>query len=149
MISLRAWLERFPAQVRLFVALLAMLSFVAPTWHICSMGGHVMARNNDATAMAGMNHIAFEKSKSGALICFCAAKPHPTKPASPFQARGRMSMAHDANCLALLLAAMPALLVSASHLEVVSQITFRAFSLHREFPVREFIRTFCGRGPPV
>ncbi len=146
MISLRVWLERFPSQVRLVVALLSMLSFVAPTWHVCSLGGHI---GEHGAAMSGMNHTSFEQSKSGALICFCAPKPQPEKPASPFAFSAHMSHDHDANCLALLLAAMPALLVSPSQLEVVAQSPFRVFSMRREFPTREFIRTFCGRGPPV
>lgn len=148
MISLRVWLDRFPSQVRFCVALLAMLSLVAPTWHVCSMGGHVMSHSGDVTTMAGMKHFDFQKSKSGTLICFCAAT-HPEKPASPFHLNGRMVMEHDANCLALMLSAMPALLVSPAQLQVVSRVSFRVFSSRCEFPDREFIRTFCGRGPPV
>lgn len=145
MISLRVWLDRFPSQVRLLVALLSMLAFVAPTWHVC-LGGHVRGHG---PAMAGMKHTPFARSKSGALVCFCAAKPAPEKPVSASHVNGRMSMSHDANCLALMLAGMPALLASASHLEVVSQLSLQVFSTRREFPAREFIRTFRGRGPPV
>lgn len=147
MISLRVWLERFPWQARFCLALLAMLSFVAPTWHVCSLGGHVM--EHGGAPMAGMNHIAFEKSKSGALICFCAAKPREQKLATPLHLNSHTHSSHDANCLALMLCAMPALLVSPSHLEVVFRASFRAFSMRREFPARQFIRTFCGRGPPM
>ncbi len=146
MISLRVWLERFPSQVRLLVALLSLLSFVAPTWHVCSMGGHVMEQG---AAMAGMNHGAFARSKSGALICFCAAKHEPDPAASPFHLSGRMSHSHGADCLALLLAAMPALLASSSRWEVVSRLSFQVFSFRREFPARQFINPFRGRGPPV
>jgi hypothetical protein len=146
MISLRVWLDRFPSQVRLLVALLSMLAFVAPTWHVC-LGGHV--REHGAATMVGMNHTPFARSKSGALVCFCAAKPAPEKPVSASHVNGRMSMSHGPNCLALMLAGMPALLASTSHLEVVSRLSFQVFSTRREFPAREFIRTFCGRGPPV
>lgn len=143
MISLRVWLDRFPSQVRLLVALLSMLAFVAPTWHVC-LGEHVMGHG---PAMAGMKHTPFARSKSGALICFCAAKHSPEKPACAFHTSE--SMSHGPNCLALMLAGMPALLASASHLEVVSRLSFQVFSMRREFPAREFIRTFRGRGPPV
>lgn len=149
MISLRVWLERFPYQVRFCIALLAMLSFVAPTWHVCSLGGHVMESDGGAQRMAGMNHIAFEQSKSGALICFCAAKPREQKPATPLHTSHHTHEKHDANCLALILCAMPALLVSSFRLPVVSGVSFRLFSPRRESAARQFIRTFCGRGPPV
>jgi len=148
MISLRAWVERFPSQVRLFVAMLAMLSFVAPTWHVCSMGGHVMSMSEGASHdMAGMTHAKFQRTASGALLCFCAAHTAPPKPTTPFRLDGRM--VHNADCLALMLAAMSATLVSPTSLEQVSTLHFSAFTVRREFPTRQFVRTFCGRGPPV
>jgi len=148
MLSLRAWVERFPSQVRLFVALLAMLSFVAPTWHVCSMGGHVMSMSeSSAHEMAGMTHAKFQRTTSGALLCFCAAHLAPPKPTTPSHLDGRM--AHNADCLALMLAAMSATLASPVSVGRSSLISSSVFLCNREFPIRQFIRTFCGRGPPV
>jgi len=148
MLSLRAWLERFPSQVRLFVAMLALLSFAAPTWHVCSMGGHVLSMSEGAPHdMAGMPHAKFARTPSGALLCFCAAHSAPPKRTTPFRLDGRMT--HNADCLAALLAAMSATLASPASIERVSTLSFSAFAQTREFPTREFIRTFCGRGPPV
>jgi len=148
MLSLRAWVERFPSQVRLFVATLAMLSFVAPTWHVCSMGGHVMSMSDGAShEMAGMTHTKFQRTASGALLCFCVAHNAPPKPTTAFRLNGRM--VHNADCLALMLATMSATLASPISIERNSLLQFSAFAQRREFPTREFIRTFCGRGPPV
>ena len=153
MLSPRLWLERFPLQLRLFVSLLAVLSFVAPTWHVCSLGGHAMsmagAGSHEMPSHQAMRARAFLHAPNGALICFCA--PHKQRadpaPTSKFALNGRMS--HDASCLALLLSAMPALAASPFESPFVSRLSFAAwFPARREFPARELIRTFSGRGPP-
>ncbi|RYG56307.1 hypothetical protein EON80_29510 [bacterium] len=154
MLSPRYWLERFPFQLRLFVAMLTVLSFVAPTWHVCSLGGHAMPMAGAHSAGQMGNHVmighrSFIRSASGALICFCApthrSEKFPVK--SKFVVNGRMT--HDASCLALLLSAMPALAVSPFENVSITRISFPAwFPAQREFPVRELIRTFSGRGPP-
>ncbi|BCM88656.1 hypothetical protein IAD21_00497 [Abditibacteriota bacterium] len=151
MLSPRAWLEHYPRQLRLFVALLMLLSFVAPTWHVCSLGGHVMDMAHPLGAMAGMKHREpFARSASGALICFCAPRHRSDKFPVPVKAQLNGRMMHDASCLALLLSAMPALAVSPFQRLQVSFVSFPAwFPTRRDFPARELIRTFSGRGPPV
>ena len=153
MLSPRYWLERYPHQLRLFVALLTVLSFVAPTWHVCSLGGHAMsmadANTHEMPSHDAMKARTFQRSPSGALICFCAPRAQHTKTSAPskFALDGRM--VHDASCLALLLSAMPALAMSSSLNTFIARVSFPPwFPAHREFPVRELIRTFSGRGPP-
>lgn len=152
MLSPRLWLERFPLQLRLFVALLTVLSFVAPTWHVCSLGGHAMemaAGTHEMPSHGAMKPLSFQRAPGGALICFCAPrnKDSHSAPASKFAFNGRMT--HDVSCLALLLSSMPALAVQPFASPLGSRISFPVwFPAHREFPVRELIRTFSGRGPP-
>ena len=150
MLSPRVWLERFPFQLRLFVALLTVLSFVAPTWHVCSLGGHVMEMTHPMSAMTGMKHgQEFQKSASGALICFCAPKHRSDKFPVLVKATLNGRMAHDASCLALMLSAMPALAIAPFVSTDTFPMSFRMwFPARRDFPARELIRTFSGRGPP-
>lgn len=150
MLSPRVWLERFPVQLRLLVALLTVLSFVAPTWHVCSMGGHVMEMAHPMSATSGMEHEkVFSKSTSGALICFCAPPHRSQKFPVPVKMAFNGRMAHDASCLALLLSAMPALSVPPFEVGYTTPISFRLWlPARRDFPIRELIRTFSGRGPP-
>ena len=149
MLSPRCWLEQNPRQLRLFVALLTLFSFVAPTWHICSLGGHASSMSAPH-AMGNMAHgETFERSASGAVICFCP--PHERDEKFPvetaFQLNARMT--HDASCLALLLGSMPALLASPLGDFSLSRLSFALwFPALREFPARELIRTFSSRGPP-
>jgi hypothetical protein len=152
MLSPHVWLERHPYLLRSFVALLVMVSFVAPTWHVCSMGGHVMEMTSEHSGMSGMAHAStakFLQSASGALICYCAPthrdEKFPVK--SKFVLNGRMT--HDSSCLAMLLSGMPTVAaVSVLKLQVLFVNFSLWFPLRRDFPARELIRTFSGRGPP-
>ena len=149
MLSPRFLREHYPRQLRLFVALLTLLSLVAPTWHVCSLGGHVGDMTHMA-AMANMKHReTFARSASGALICFCAPTHRGDKFPVDVKAKLNGHMTHDASCLALLLSAMPALAVSAVQDLPVAFVQFSLwFPTRRDFPARELIRTFSGRGPP-
>lgn len=150
MLSPRVWLERFPLQLRFLVALLTVFSFVAPTWHVCSLGGHVMEMTHSGAAMAGMSHSkSFQRSASGALICFCAPKHRGDKFPTLVKATLNGRMAHDASCLALMLSSMPALAIAPFENFSVSLLSFQVWHpSRREFPLRELIRTFSQRGPP-
>ncbi len=146
MLSPRVWLERFPRQLRFLVAFLAMLSFVAPTWHVCSLGGHVTEMSHHDGAM---KHEVFPVSKSGAVICFCPPKHRDEKFPVDSRFGVRSNMTHDASCLALLLGSMPALLASPLEEMSVWRISFPLwFPTQRDEPTRERIRTFSSRGPP-
>ena len=149
MLSGRAWFERFPRQLRRFVALLAMLSLVAPSWHICSLGGHAASMNHSAGKRM-IHGMQFPRSASGAFICYCRPRIHADhSDTSKFHFSARMTMEHDPSCLAALLGAMPALLASPVRLSHVTTLLVAAFAIRRDFPARQFIRTICGRGPPV
>ena len=150
MLSPRVWLERFPLQLRFFVALLTAFSFVAPTWHVCSLGGHVIEMTHSDATMADMKHDqSFQRSASGALICFCAPKHRSDKFPVHVKAMLGGRMAHDASCLALMLSAMPALAVAPFENFSTSLLSFQPWHpSRREFPLRELIRTFSQRGPP-
>ncbi len=147
MLSGRSWFERFPRQLRFFVAMLALLSFVAPTWHICELGGHA-----HATCDAAHHEPRLLRSASGAPICFCA--PHPegssqSAPTARFHFAAHSPMAHDAQCLALLLRAMPGVLVSPTHLARLATLVAVPCAARRDFAARRFARAFSNRGPPV
>lgn len=93
---------------------------------------------------------SYIRSATGALVCFCAPThreekfPHKSK----FVVNGHMT--HDDSCLALLLSAMPALAVSPFESPAIVRVSFATwFPARREFPTRELIRTFSGRGPPL
>ncbi len=92
----------------------------------------------------------FQRSTSGAFICFCAPRHRNDKFPVSVKAKLNGRMMHDATCLALLLSAMPAVAVSPTETLSIAHVSFPAwFPAQREFPARELIRTFSGRGPPV
>jgi len=99
---LRQLLHPGPRATRFFVIALALLQLVAPTWHVCALGGHLAAHSK-------MAHHGALRVAAGApnrpLICFCAPHQKPLDPQTP-RLDGVLSANH-ATCLALLLQTMP------------------------------------------
>jgi hypothetical protein len=120
--------EYSPA-ARVLLALLALLQLIAPTWHVCEMGGGSCCPSNVQTAMAHCERrtatasspphcskcLEAEATQDGA-ITFVAGAPHP-----PFAG----------NCLAKLLLGMPWQSVAAQQL-------FFTARFHIAFAAREY-----------
>lgn len=148
MLSFRRALQLWPRPIRFFVLALALLQFVAPTWHVCQLGGHVMARG----AARAMHHGATPSVETQAkanqpLICFCAPRPKPIDPKTPLL--NGISHANHATCLALLLQTLPGATVTPPAI-FRDVATFRAdFIARREIaPQIALLRRFRGRAPP-
>lgn len=136
---------------RFLVVLLALLQVVAPTWHVCDMGGHCasMARH------AGGHHEDYaEGSSNGPLrpfVCACAGDPttHPV-PANWPKWEEHYSGHDDPFCLARLLQTMPATAVAGMPPLVVRFASLPA-EYHETFTVapQTFPLRSPARGPPV
>lgn len=133
-----------PRATRFFVLALVLLQFVAPTWHICALGGHVSAHN--ATAHHGAAPVV-KGAPNAPLICFCAPHVKPLDPRTP-RLDGLVSLDHR-TCLALLLQTLPAQVAAPVALfderDLISaRFDSPAFQqTHRAAP-----RRFRGRAPP-
>lgn len=150
MLSFRHILQRWPRQARFFVLALALLQFVAPTWHVCEMGGHVMA-GGDMSSHAGMA-VAATAAPTGPqrpLICYCAAKPsHHTDSDAPHFSPTLNSQ--HATCLALLLQSMPGHFTAGPALFTFSVAFVKLSAARPELsPSTAFLSHFRGRAPPL
>ena len=104
-LSPRAWLAQWPRRLQLFVVALLLLGSVAQSWHVCAMGGHVMA--GEAETHHGAKKFAVLTNADGTpgpVVCACAHEDELVG-ISAFAAH---PAAHGhATCLALLLQTMP------------------------------------------
>ncbi len=150
--------------LRFFVVALALLQLVAPTWHICAMGGHVAGHSAGHSAGHGANHdsasgsgaailAALAESPAQAnrpLICVCAPHEKPQTPPDPRAPRfeGRADASH-ATCLAMLLQTMPAQLGAPPRLPRSQSLVVAAFvASFYGAPSVAAPRRFLGRAPP-
>lgn len=146
---MRYFLQRWPRSARFFVLMLALLQFVAPTWHVCEMGGHVMSHGDPAShaAMAAQAAPAQDGPRQ-ALVCYCAPKEsHQADPDTP-----KLSAAPDSHhptCLALLLQTMPGDFAAAPALFSISVSFFAPHVTSEEFPAIAVLRHYRGRAPPL
>lgn len=111
-LSPRDWLAQWPRRLQLFAAALLLLASVAQSWHVCALGGHVMAGHEMSveTSSHGGGH-GTKKFKvlynadgtPGPVICECAHEGQP--PGNAFAARP--DAPSHVTCLALLLQTMP------------------------------------------
>lgn len=155
-LSLRAALERWPRQLRFFVLMLALLTWVAPTWHVCELGGHVMSCASDSSS-GSSHHGEYQQAETkrsgerGPLICYCDPREGESKSSEhhgPVLTASPSEGAHN-TCLALLLQGMPAVVAHSTVLthEFISQpIEFEAHT--QSFSPRH-IHFARGRAPPV
>lgn len=142
-----------PLSLRLLVVLLALVQFVAPTWHICSMGGHVMSMS-ETSGMGSHEGMApaAEANEDGpprALICYCAPKSHDENPNGP---KLFPASSHDehATCLALLLQNMPGAVATVPALVLPSTLIEARFQVrHETSPTLAILSRFRGRAPPL
>lgn len=96
--SPRRWLEKWPLRLRALVLVLGLLLFVAPSWHVCALGGHAL-------------HCS-EHSGDGALrpvICYCRADlgSESARYAKAWPVKLAESPQNAPFCLARLLQTMP------------------------------------------
>lgn len=130
-----------PRATRFFVMALALLQFVAPTWHICALGGH--------TAKRGAAHHRAKPAlpANQPLICFCPAPQKPLDLNTP-----RLNgVSHDdhATCLALLLQIMPG--QTGALVEIFDSRSIGGVMFDADFqsaPPLAAPRRFLGRAPP-
>jgi hypothetical protein len=145
-----------PLSLRLLVVLLAFVQFIAPTWHVCEMGGHVMAMRPGASmAHHGDTDAAQAKQASAdgpmqPLICYCAPKPkHQENPNWP---KLTPVVSHDEHvtCLALLLQTMPgAVAAPATLLRIGAPVEFSWQARPLTSPSFSPLPRFRGRAPPL
>jgi len=90
-------------RARFLVAILALIQFIAPTWHVCEMGGSSCCPPKTGAAK---QHCA----RPSTPAADAAAKPHcakcPQAAATSFQLENTPAP-HGENCLAKLLLGMP------------------------------------------
>jgi hypothetical protein len=141
-----------PLTLRLLVVLLAFVQFIAPTWHVCEMGGHVMSMRPGA-AMAAHHGEATQTKEDGPqqpLICYCAPKPkHQENPNWP---KLTPVVSHDEHvtCLALLLQTMPgAVAAPATLVRLGAPVQFFWQAKSQTSPSFAFLPRFRGRAPPL
>lgn len=116
------WLHSGAA--RWWALLLCVWVALAPAWHVCEMGGHVMA--SGAATHGAMTHgltthgassieaallasAADNSAVERPLICYCAPRPHSASVSSSvsrFQVAA-VPLHHAMTCLAMLLQSMP------------------------------------------
>ncbi len=167
--GLQLWLQLWPRSARFFVLALALLQFVAPTWHVCEMGGHVAARHNSGgvtgthhenaaksatlIALQAAPHNQDETATRKPLICFCVREEHAPKETAPNPNAPHLENApHSghATCLALLLQSMPGAVTASPALIRQSVVRCESFvARHESAPQIAILRRFRGRAPPV
>lgn len=147
-------LQLWPRPTRFFVLALALLQFVAPTWHVCEMGGHVMA-HGATKSHHGALKLAQVQTQSGAtetqqpLICFCQAHEKPAPDPNAPQLESGSHPSH-ATCLALLLQTMPATALAPPAIFEIRTATLSSFiARHETAPQTAILRRFRGRAPPM
>lgn len=135
---------------RLAVVLLALLQIVAPTWHVCDMGGHCAGR----AMHAGGHHEEYAEGSSNTalrpFICACAGNPdsHPA-PANWPKWNEHLIGHGDPFCLARLLQTMPATQAAG-----MPPLVIRFVSLPAEYVAsptsapQTLTGDFPARGPP-
>jgi hypothetical protein len=107
--------REFSFRARLLLALLALLQFIAPTWHVCEMGGSVCCPPK--TRAAKLHCDLAPAGGSTPIVARCAECP-PRAETSAQNFVGAIPDAHAEHCLAKLLLGMPWQSVAAQ--EVVS-----------------------------
>lgn len=142
---------------RMLLLALALMQCIAPTWHVCSLGGHASCHQNVASghgaggqtahgfALAPVSAEAQEGRQPVICICLPEAegdKSQPDLTAAP-------AVQGEPQCLALMLQSMPG--HGAAQPEL---ITFAARQLplvaNRPSPVAlAEVRSHSGRGPPA
>ncbi|PQV65486.1 hypothetical protein B1R32_101228 [Abditibacterium utsteinense] len=159
MLSFRCALLLWPRPVRFFVLALALLQFVAPTWHICELGGHVMAgqsmargaamHHGDALSIAAQNSATTANDATTPLICFCAAHEKLASNPNAPHLDGIASQNHT-TCLALLLQTMPGALAAPPAIFRVKTLVCASFIARQNgAPQIAILRRFRGRAPPM
>jgi hypothetical protein len=135
---------------RFLVVLLALLQVVAPTWHVCDMGGHCASMSRHA----GGHHEDYAEGSSNTplrpFICACAGNPnqHPV-PANWPKWNEHLTGHDDPFCLARLLQTMPATQAAG-----MPPLVIRFVSLPAEYVAtpssspKEAPGDFPARGPP-
>ena len=146
LLSLRAALERFGGPVRTFIALLAVLSFVAPSWHLCALGG-MAAHSAHSPSEHGEHQSRFQTTKSGAVLCVCAPRDdHSTPENAPLLSA---TPHHDHQfCLAQLLDNYFAVPADFGSIRVVKTARQRQFFARPTFFQASAFRRDNARGPP-
>ena len=142
LLSLRAALERFPRQIRLFVAFLALICVVAPNWHLCEMGG--VASHSGAHPDEHQNR--FQTDKNGELVCFCA--PHQEKTPGNW-AKWAATPTHEHGfCLAQLLQNFAAVPASFPTFQIIEIERSPSFAIRPTQFRAASVRLFSSRAPP-
>ena len=149
MLSFRRALQLWPRSVRFFVLALALLQFVATTWHVCQLGGHVMARGATGVMPHGAAHaFGTNANANQPLICFCAAHHKPLDPKTP--RLDGVSACNHATCLALLLQNLPGATTAPPAIFCTSAIFPANFIARYQIaPQIAALRRFRGRAPPL
>lgn len=97
--------REFSWRARFLLALLALLQFVAPTWHVCEMGGNVCCPPKTGAAK---QHCDFPAAGgSTPTVAPCTECPPRAEAASPQTFAGAIPDATAEHCLAKLLLGMP------------------------------------------
>lgn len=137
-----------PRALRFFVVALALVQFVAPTWHICALGGHICgtrtAAHHGASPVTEFNG---ENAPMRPLICVCAA-PLPPLDSKTARLDGVSHTGHS-TCLALLLQTMPGqTAVAPAVFEPRALSAVHGAALTHIAPSLAPSRGFRGRAPP-
>ena len=148
-LSPRQWLAQGPRALQLFAVVLSLLGALAPTWHVCAMGGHVMAAPHGAAHDAGARYVTVLNADGtpGPVVCAAVPPPPPKVHGNAFAPR---PAAHgDVSCLAMLLQTMPLHAATAPTLHRPSTTRPIYFARPREGAAFEAPRQARGRAPPA
>jgi hypothetical protein len=144
--SPRRWLDKWPLRLRVFVLLLALLQLVAPSWHICALGGH-------ALHCTWMEQASSPDGVLRPIICFCRADFESASAKYAKAWPNKLTVApggQDSSfCLARLLQTMPAqaALMAAPLAQVITTLAVPYPDVEQSAPARHVLAQH-GRGPP-
>jgi hypothetical protein len=152
LLSSREALRRFPHQLRFFIFVLMMVAFVAPTWHVCMLGGHANHQNSSHHEKPPAPVVqASTNGERQALVCYCPPREHSDDYPNPTGAiLATTPEAHEhPTCLALLLQGMPAVLAFSPQF-LVTDTPLQVGYLPASYSLNSrFFALYNGRAPPV
>ena len=155
MLRFRPWLSvRHLADspwARLMLVALVLVQVVAPSWHVCELGGRMASCSKPMAGMQGMAHGFPVEPGEGRqpIICVCRDEKPKTPPANEVRLDARADTDCHVQCLALLLQSMPGQEACAPDLFGfgLAYEPSRTAREHHFVPATQ--HRFGGRAPPV
>lgn len=146
---MRDWLAQWPRRLQFFAVVLSLLAAIAPAWHVCALGGHVIGHEHGSGHGDHQFTIARNADGSpGPFICACASH-YDEKPIVGNALAPRPPAHEHVNCLALLLQNMPVQLAAPPALwEFAAPRAVYAGAV-RDFAAFAAHLPYRGRAPPV